>query len=355
VTVAAKARDLEEVRARLREWLRARTPEADDVRVGPLGKPTSGYSSETLLVDVVRTERGVDVEEPLVIRLPPAGGGIFPEYDLHRQADVQRALGECGIPVATPIAIETDEGWLGAPFFVMERVDGFTIPDGYVAAGPLRDAAPETQRRVQVDFVDRLADVHAVDWDAVGLGVLTPPDARGLAHDITRAEEYLAWAADGDVPTVLTEATDWLRAHRPDPEPPLSLCWGDPRLGNVLYGDDWSTQALLDWEMASIGPAEIDLAWFLGLHEVSAQSAGGDLAGFASHDDVLDRWAARRGRRVTDYRWFEVFGLLRSDSIFLRIRRMLLAAGLDEPWLRGATPGQRRIASIVEQPEGESQ
>lgn len=352
MTVAARARDLDEVRDRLRDWLRARHPDADDVRVGPIVTPSSGYSSETLLVDVVRTEHGDDVEEHVVVRLPPAGGGIFPAYDLHRQAEVQRVLGECGIPVAKPIAVETDEEWLGAPFFVMERIEGFTIPEGYVAAGPLRDASPETQRRVQADFLDLLADVHGVDWEATGLGVLTPPDERGLAHDVDRAEAYLAWAAEGDVPAVLMEAIAWLRERRPDPEPPWSLCWGDPRLGNVLYGEDWTPRALLDWEMASIGPGEIDLGWFLGLHDVSARSAGGDFEGFASREDALARWAARRGRDVVDYRWFEAFGLLRSDSIFLRIRRMLLAAGLDEPWLHGETPGQRRLSWIIASPGG---
>lgn len=352
MTVAAQDRDLEAVRTGLEQWLRARRPDATDVRVGPLGKPTSGYSSETLLVDAVRTERGDDVEEHFVVRMPPAGGGIFPEYDLHRQAEVQRALGGHGILVARPIAVETDEEWVGAPFFVMERVEGFTLADGYMAVGPLSDATPETQQRVQAGFIDVVADVHGVDWDAAGLGVLTPPDARGLVHDVARAEEYLAWAAEGEIPTVLTEAISWLRAHRPDPEPPLALCWGDPRLGNVLYGDDWSVRALLDWEMASIGPAEIDLAWFLGLHEVSANGVGGDLPGFVPRDDVLARWAARRGRPVVDYRWFEAFGLVRSDSIFLRIRRMLLAAGLDEPWLHGATPGQIRLASIIGASEG---
>ena len=99
--------------------------------------------------------------------------------------------------------------------------------------------------------------------------------------------------------------------------------------------------------MASIGPAEMDLAWFVGLHEVTAQSAGADLPGFVGHDGMLARWAARAGRPVVDYDWFDVFSMVRADSIFLRIRTMLLAMGMDEPWLRGETPGQARIASHI--------
>ncbi|MFA5883439.1 MAG: phosphotransferase family protein [Acidimicrobiia bacterium] len=347
MTVAAEARDLEAVREGLQHWLTARHPEADDVRVGPLGKPTSGYSSETLLVDAVRTTRGHEVEDHYVARLPPAGGGIFPTYDLHRQAEVQHALLKCRIPAAKPVTVELDERWVGAPFFLMERVRGDALAEGYVAAGRLAEAEPDVQRKVQTEFLDALADVHRVDWEGLGLGVLTPAGERGLVHDIARAEEYVAWASDGDVPSVLADSIAWLRANRPDPEPPLSLCWGDPRLGNVIYGPDFSQHALIDWEMASIGPAELDLAWFVGLHEVTAAGSGGDLPGFLGHDDVLARWAGRMGRDVVDYPWFEVMSLLRSDSIYLRIRVMLLAAGMDEPWLRGETPGQVRIASLI--------
>ena len=223
------------------------------------------------------------------------------------------------------------------------------IPDtpSYVAGGPLHDAGPEIQGKVQRDFVHSLAAVHRLDWDALGLGDLTPPDERGLTHDVARARAYAAWAGEGDVPTVLDDALDWCDAHRPHPEPPMSLVWGDPRIGNVVYDDDYDAVALLDWEMASIGAGEIDLAWFLGLHDIAVGAVGRDLPGFAGHDDVVAEYESGLGRPVLDYRWFEVFGLVRSDSIFLRIRRMLTAAGLDEPWLRGATPGQLRIAELI--------
>jgi len=350
MTVAAQQRDLDAVHDGLTRWVRAQHPRATDVRLGPLRKPSTGYSSETLLFGLTWTEDGVDKEDELVARLPPAGGGIFPVYDLTRQADVQRALATTAVPVAEPLAVELDEQWVGAPFFVMRRVPGTVLPDtpSYVVGGALHDAAPDVQARVQRDFLHTLADVHALDWDALGLGVLTPAGERGLAHDLDRAEQYVEWSADGAVPTVIAEALAWCRAHRPDPEPPLSLIWGDPRIGNIVYGDDWSQHALLDWEMASIAPAELDLAWFVGLHEMSASGPGGDLPGFVGHDDALALWASRLGRDVVHYRWFEVLSLVRAESIFLRIRAMLLAAGLDEPWLRGATPTQHRIAQAID-------
>jgi aminoglycoside phosphotransferase (APT) family kinase protein len=349
VTVAAGRRDLDAVHAGLTRWLRAWRPGADGVRLAPLRKPASGYSSETLFVDVVWTEAGDghEKEEHLVARFPPAGGGIFPEYDLMRQVRVQSALARTALPVAPPVAVELDDEWAGAPFFLMPAVPGRVLPDSFLAGGELHDAGPAAQARVQREFVDTLADLHRLDWDALGLGDLTPPGARGLAHDVARAAEYAAWAGDGDVPGVLADALEWCRGHRPDPEPPLSLLWGDPRIGNVVYDPAFGQAALLDWEMASIGPAEIDLAWFLGLHALSVEGFGTDLPGFSPEADVIERYANRLGRDVHDYRWFEVFSLVRSDSIFLRIRRMLSAGGLDEPWLRGDTPGQRRIAQLI--------
>lgn len=350
MTVAQESRDLEAVRAGLERWLRARHPDASDVRVAPLRKPTMGFSSETLLVDTARTESGRDIEEPFVARLPPAGGGIFPDYDLGRQASVQDALTSAGVPVARVIAVETDDRWVGAPFLAMERVDGATLEDRYISRGALHDASPDVQRRVHADFVDLLATVHSVDWAALGLGALTPEHERGLAHDIDRADDYLAWATDGDAPPVLRDAIAWLRERRPVPEPPLSLCWGDPRLGNVIYDDDFGMRAALDWESAWIGAAEHDLAWFVALHELAAQASRGDLPGLLAHDEVLARWSDRVGRAILDYEWFEVMSVLRSETTFLRIRRMMLAAGHDAPWLHGETPGWRLIAARIDAP-----
>lgn len=349
MTVAARQRDLDEVHAGLVRWFRSHHPDAEDLVLSPLGKPSTGYSSETLLLDVTWREHGDDRDAHLVLRLPPAGGGIFPTYDLALQAAVQTALGPTSIPVARPIIVETNEEWVGSPFFVMERAPGWVLADSpsYVVAGKLVDAPAETQTRVQRDFINVLAELHTVDWDGLGLGFLTPEGERGLTHDLDRAETYVEWSTDGDVPAVIRNAFAWCRANKPDPEPPLSLIWGDPRLGNIVYDDDFAQVALLDWEMASIGPAELDLAWFVGLHDISAQGAGGDLPGFVDREGVLAAWSTRLGREVVDFEWFEVLSLVRAESIFLRIRHMLLAMGLDEPWLHGATPGQHRIAAII--------
>ena len=348
MTVAARRRDLDAVHAGLLRWFRSRHP-GEDVRLGPLTQPSTGYSSETLLLEVVRTTGGVERTDALVARLPPAGGGIFPEYDLDRQACVQAALATTSVPVARPVAVESDEDWIGTPFFVMTRVAGFVLADtpSYVVTGPLHDATPAAQGRVQREFIDVLAAVHTLDWEVLGLGGLTDPDSRGCTGYLREARTFVEWSSDGNVPGVIDDALEWGRANLPDPQPEPSLLWGDPRLGNVVFGGDWHQVALLDWEMASIGPAELDLAWFLGLHAGSVRSAGADLPGFADPADVAARWSAVVGRPVEHYPWYEMLSLVRAESIFLRIRWMLLAAGLDQPWLRATTPGELRLAEIV--------
>lgn len=339
--VAAGRRDLDAVHDGLLRWLHAYRPECDRVRLAPLRSAAAGFSSQTLFVDVVWDTADGEQEQSLVARLPPAGGGIFPTYDLRRQAGVQEALARAGIPVATPVAVELDEQWVGAPFLLMTAVPGRVLPDDPTAV--LADE--DLRRRVELEFVRTLADVHRVDWDGLGLSGLTPADARGLDHEVGRARDYLHWAADGDVPTVLAEALGWCAEHRPEPAPPVSLVWGDPRIGNVVYDDRFRQQALLDWEMAALGPAELDLAWYLALHDLTRD--GQDDVRAPREALLVDAYAARLGRSPIELGWFTVLGLVRAESIFLRIRRMLLSAGREEPWLTKPTPGMRRIGLLT--------
>ena len=356
VTVAPVGRDLDALRIGLQRWFRRTLPDARDTIVAPLRRATSGFSSESIFVCVRGRLCGNEQEDRLVLRLPPAGEGIFPTYDLARQARVQSALSTTPLPVPRPVAVELDESWVGAPFLLMERAPGFTLPDrpSYVAAGRLVEAPAHVQARVQDEFVRVLGELHRLPWDELGLGVLTPQAERGLSHDLDRAERYLAWAADGDPPEILQDALGWCRDRLPDLELPLSLLWGDPRLGNVVFDDRLHQVALIDWEMASIGPAELDLSWFVALHDGSARTQGADLPGFAAHDAVIDAYGRWLGRPVHDYSWFEVLSLVRADSIHLRIRRLLLAAGGSDAWLQDPTPAQHRLRQLLYRPGASS-
>ncbi len=96
--------------------------------------------------------------------------------------------------------------------------------------------------------------------------------------------------------------------------------------------------AVLDFEMATIGPAEVDLAWFVVLHDMAVDRCGGDLPGFPGRDATIAAYESRLGRPVADLRWYEAFAALRSGAILVRAARLLSRLGIDDSWLTHENP-----------------
>ncbi|MGZ4800116.1 MAG: phosphotransferase family protein, partial [Acidimicrobiia bacterium] len=302
----AAQRDLATMVPGLMRWLTERRG-LDTVTVHGQ-RPTAGLSSETLMVDATGTIEDRDYSESLVVRLAPAGAGIFPEYDLALQARAQEAAAEHGIPAAVPVELELDPQWLGAPFLVMPVIEGHV--GGEL---PIRDPwimdAPERQREISRHLYDTLATLHRVNWRAAGLECVLPH--RDLDAELAYWARFLEWYADGEVVApALVEALRWCAAHRPADEPPHSLLWGDVRLGNVIFDDERRVVAVLDWEMTTIGPAEHDVAWHLALESMQNELFGRGVPGFLDRDALLARYAARNGRALDDLEWFEIFSLV---------------------------------------------
>jgi aminoglycoside phosphotransferase (APT) family kinase protein len=139
----------------------------------------------------------------------------------------------------------------------------------------------------------------------------------------------------------------WCRAHLPEPEPPTSLLWGDPQLGNVLVDDALGIAAILDFELAMLGPAEVDLAWFLVLHDMTAARCGGDLPGFPGRAATVAAYERHLGRRVADLRWYEVFAALRSGAVMVRAARLLARLGVDDSWLTRGNPTVELLGELM--------
>jgi len=179
-------------------------------------------------------------------------------------------------------------------------------------------------------FLDTIADIHRIDWRAHGLGEVVP--ARDNTAEIARWRDYLGWYGGGDVLVpALVDALDWCGSHRPEAEAEASLLWGDVRLGNVIFDEVGTPVAVLDWEMATIGAAEHDLAWTLILDAIQAELLGRRVAGFLDHDAAVARFEARQGRQVRDLGWYEIFAMVRSTAIMTRIAHLRDLAG--EPGL----------------------
>ena len=278
------------------------------------------------MVEAVGRRGGEPWTASLVVRLPPAGEGAFEHYDLAGQARTQEAVAAAGVRTAAPCELEADPGWVGAPFLVMARIDGH-IPGDLTVVDPWIDAAgPEGQAELHGRFLDVLAAIHRLDWRGAGLGEVLA--RRDLDAELDRWSAYLDWYADGEAAApVLDEALAWCRAHRPTTEPPAGLAWGDVRLGNVIFDEDRRPVAVLDWEMASIGPAEHDLGWFLALEGLGAELVGRRVPGFPPRHEVVAGYEARLGRPVSDLDWYETFAMVRSAAIMTRLAVLAVRAG----------------------------
>jgi aminoglycoside phosphotransferase (APT) family kinase protein len=317
-------RDIDELKAGLSRW-RGKP-------VATIERPAPGWSCETLVVD-----------GDLVVRLPPLGDGAFPEYDLAQQAAVQNAVGASGTPVA-PAHYEPDTSYLGTPFIAMPFVAG-PIPEDFTAGDPwLASLADDDARRsVWRSFLDTLVGIGATGSE--GLGLRT-----GLTAELVWWERYLAWATDGAPPSALAESLDWCREHRPTLEPPPSLLWGDVRLGNVVFDEQRLTpRAVLDWDMVSVGPAEMDLAWFLALEAVQVGLAGMVVPGFGSRSDAIRIVEAGISRDLVDLEWFEIFALVRASAVLTRVALLFEREGQQPAFGTGEPPtvsaAIRRIAA----------
>lgn len=326
--MAITTRDDHKLKTGLAKWASAAHPGRGQARVVELKRPSEGFSNETLIATV---EWDNGERDEVVVRLPGEAES-FPEDLIANEALVLRELGLAGLAVPPVIAHETDPNYLGVGFLVTGRVDGQPVGSAPSLDRRLGAATATEQQGVQTQFLEAMASVHqlggAVDDLSASLRC-------GLGAELVWWADYIEWAAEGEPTPRLVALMQWCAANRPDAEPPWSLCWGDARLGNVLYDDAWQISALLDWELASIGPAEMDLAWFLALDELTDSFTGRSVDGFLARDDAISCYESHLGRAVQDLGWHEVFALVRSIAINERQLRLADAAGVPYPGMGG--------------------
>jgi aminoglycoside phosphotransferase (APT) family kinase protein len=321
-------RDLDRDRARLTDWLRTKLPDAKRVEVSALSAPeTSGFSNDTLLCDLRVADGEGDRLEPLVVRVEPQGYRIFPEYDVGLQFRAMQLLEPTDVPVPRVRWLEVDDtGLLGAPFYVMDRVDGRVPTDRppYHAGGWMTEISPEERAAIWWGGVESMAKIHRLDPDAVGFGFLDRPEAGKTRFEqhLAYYERYLEWAARGLPQPTLTAALAWLRENDPHDER-RTLVWGDARIGNIIF-DGTRPAAVLDWEMVTLGTPEQDLAWSIFLDRHHSEGMGlPRLEGFPSFEETVARYEALSGHEVRNLDFWQVFAGFRFGVIFLRIAQQM--------------------------------
>jgi aminoglycoside phosphotransferase (APT) family kinase protein len=241
---------------------------------------------------------------------------------MDHQFDVIRLVGEkTDVPVPRVRWLEPAAEALGAPFFVMDRVDGLVPPDvmPYNTGSWVSEAPVEDQRRLQESTVAVLAALHDVDasrFDFLAGG--------GLRRLLAAEQRYYTWVADGVPHPVIERALRWLGEHLPEDTGPAVLSWGDARIGNVIYRD-FEPAAVLDWEMAALGPRELDLAWFVVFHrmfeEVAETYGLPSMPDFCRRDDVLSQYERLTGWPARHFEWHAVFAAVRQALAICRARR----------------------------------
>lgn len=304
-------------------------PEVREVAVTNVTPPqATGFSTDTLLFDATWKAESREQRKALVARVRPTGYAVFPEYDIALQYSVVKALGErTDIPVPRVHWLEEDESVLGAPFYVMDKVEGRIPGDNppYHAAGWVTEITPEERAAFWWDGLDVLARIHKLDWRQLGFGVLDRRQfgAPGLEQQLNYYEHYFEWAKRDRENPIAAAAFAWLKKNRPATSH-LGLCWGDSRIGNMIFNDGRCV-AVLDWEMVTLGDPIQDLAWWLFLDRHHSEGIGvARLPGFPTREETVARYERLTGRRVETLHYYEIFAAFRFAVIMMRVAQMLV-------------------------------
>jgi aminoglycoside phosphotransferase (APT) family kinase protein len=336
--VTTSTRDHESLRARLEAWLQAQYTAGAEPRITKLTSPDSnGMSSESLLFDITTSDGAT---RACVARVPPPASDVpvFPSYNLRTQYDVMRLVREAtDVPVPEPLWFEGDVAAIGAPFIVMQRIDGQVPPDvmPYNMGSWLLDADPADQQRLQEASVGIIAAVHGLDRAPAEYAFceIDGPEPTPLRRHVADQWRYYRWTTAGGARQPLIERTfAWLDEHWPNgaEERPALLNWGDARIGNILYRD-FMPVGVLDWEMACVAPREMDLSWMVFLHrffeDLAAQMGLPGMPHFLRLDDVVATYERLTGQAPRDMQFFLVYAALRHAIIMSRIAQRSIHFG----------------------------
>ncbi|MFJ9507951.1 phosphotransferase family protein [Streptomyces anulatus] len=240
-----------------------------------------------------------------VVRRPPLGHVLATAHDMTREHRVISGLYPTAVPVPEPLLLCEDDSVIGAPFYVMEYVEGTP----YRTAEQLAPLGPERTRAAVLGLVDTLVDLHAVDPGAVGLGDFGRPDGF-LDRQLRRWGKQLDASRNRDLAGIDELHASLGRQLPSSPAP--TVVHGDYRLDNVLLGSDDRIKAVLDWEMSTLGDPLTDLGLLvmyssdLGLPKSPVSTTSG-AAGHPSPTELIERYAARSGRDTSAISWYTAF------------------------------------------------
>ncbi|MBL1078999.1 phosphotransferase family protein [Nocardia sp. 2] len=332
--------DLDLLGAELAEWLGGKVAADAQPKVTSVTRPQAGgMSSTTLLFDAEWTEQGAAAGGSFVARLAPTADSfpVFEKYDLATQFAVMAAVAEAtDVPVPPLCWLETGtDNPLHAPFFVMRRMEGRVPEDNppYVFLGWLFDATPEQRYELTRNTIEVIAKLHAIE-DPVAKFPALAGEGNALRRHFEAQKAWYDWALarDGYRIPLLERTFEHLEQNWPADSGPDVLSWGDARPGNIMF-DEFSPVAVLDWEMAAIGPRELDVAWTLLIHrffqDIATRFDQPGLPDYMRRSHVEALYEEFSGHRVKDLDWYLTYAALRHGIVMARIKRRMIHFGED--------------------------
>jgi aminoglycoside phosphotransferase (APT) family kinase protein len=326
----------------LRDFLDAHHLGEGDIEAAPIGE---GHSNVTYLI-----RRGA---AEVVLRRPPRPPLPPSAHDVLREARLLQALRDTPARVPEVLAVCADEQTIGAPFYVMERIDGepivFSVP------APLDN--PAERRRIGDQLIEALVEIHAVDWESVGLEGFGKPTGY-LERQLRRFKGLWDLNRTREIPAVESVGS-WLAEHLPS-SGRATIVHGDYRLGNTMFapGAPARLTAVLDWEMATIGDPLADLGYLCmmwteaGDPEVGLREHLGKVTraeGFPTRAELIARYEELSGRSMSDIRWYTTLALWKSVVFMEGNYKRAIAGTTDDPYLKQFGEGVLELARQAEQ------
>ena len=304
------------------------------LRAEPVGE---GHSNVTYLI--VREGGAWVLRRPPRPPLPPSA------HDVLREARLLTAVQDADVRTPHVLATCDDESVIGAPFYLMERIEGDVL------TATIPPTLDDQAARIGTELVDALVEIHAVDWRACGLEGYGKPTGY-LDRQLRRFAGLWDHNRTRELP-VLDRVTAWLAEHKPD-SPDATIVHGDYRLGNTMFAREAPARlvAIFDWELATIGDPLADVGYMVatwaepgdpedplfGLGAVTRR------AGFPTREQLVARYEERSGRSMSDVRWYMTLALWKSAVFLEGSYKRRLAGTTEDAFFDRLEAGVPRIA-----------
>jgi aminoglycoside phosphotransferase (APT) family kinase protein len=315
-------------------FLRARELDGPpDLRAIPIG---DGHSNVTFALST-----GV------VLRRPPRGPLPPSAHDVLREARLLAALEPTPVRAPRVLAVCEDLDVIGAPFYVMEQIQGDVITDAI--ADPLDN--PAGRRAIADELIDALVELHAVDFGAIGLEGFGKPTGY-LERQLRRFTGLWEHNRTREVPE-FEQVRAWLAANLPQ-SPPATIVHGDYRLGNTMFAASAPAHliAIFDWEMATIGDPLADIGYLM-THWIEADDPPKDTfnlqtvtsrPGFPTRHELVARYEQRSGRSMQALDWYITLALWKAVVFMEGNYKRAITGATDDPYLRSFGDGVLELA-----------